>query len=53
MPDWRRILVEWPAKAVDAWFVGYRVLLTALTIVTVSAVVLMLVLAAFGIRWAW
>ena len=50
---WRRWLVEWPAKAVDAWFVGYRVFLAAFTMITVTALLLMLALALFGVRWGW
>lgn len=50
---WRRLLLNWPAKAVDLWFFGYRALVVGMTIVTVSLVVLVLVLAAFGIRWGW
>jgi len=51
---WRRWVIDVPAKAVDVWFLGYRLLLTGMTIVCVTGVVLMLVLwFGFGIRWGW
>jgi hypothetical protein len=50
---WRHWLIEWPAALVDLWFAAYRLLILVLTIITVTGVVLMLVLAAFGIRWGW
>lgn len=49
----RRWLIEIPARIVDIWFLAYNVLLLIATIIAVSAVVLLLVLAAFGIRWGW
>ncbi len=53
MATLRRWLIEYPARAVDLWFLAYRVLFTIATIVAVSTVVLMLLLAALGIRWGW
>lgn len=51
--QWRRILLEWPARAVDLWFTAYRIVLTVATVIAVTVVVVMLVLALFGIRWGW
>jgi hypothetical protein len=47
------MIVDWPAKAVDTWFAAHRALLAVATIVSVTAVVLMLVLASLGIRIGW
>lgn len=49
----RRWLIDLPARAVDLWFAGYRAVLLIATIASVTAVVLMLVLAALGVRWGW
>ena len=49
----RRWLIDIPALVVDLWFRAYRIYLTIVTMVIVTTVVLMLVLAAFGIRWGW
>jgi len=54
MPNWRRVLIEWPARLFDAWWVMYRVVLTlaVMTIFTVTVIALTLELG-FGIRWGW
>jgi hypothetical protein len=49
----RRALIDIPARIIDLWFAWYRMLLTVTTMACVSAVVLMLVLALFGIRVGW
>lgn len=51
--NWRRYLIDIPVLLVDLWFLAYRVILTVATIVSVTAVVILLVLAALGIRWGW
>jgi hypothetical protein len=51
--NWQRALIEIPARAVDLWFLWYRLLLTVTTIACVSVVVLMLILALCGIRVGW
>lgn len=50
---WVRVFLEWPARIVELWFAWYRLLLMTATILSVSAVMLMLVLALFGIRFGW
>jgi len=50
---WRRVLIDWPARAVELWFAAYRILIVLMTIATVSLVLLVLVLALFGVRWGW
>lgn len=49
----RRALIDIPARIIDLWFASYRLLLIVTTMVCVTAVVLMLVLALFGIRVGW
>lgn len=48
-----RVLVLWPAKAVDLWWTGYKYLLMLAAMAGVTAALLVMVLAAFGIRWGW
>lgn len=51
--DWHRWLIDVPAAIVTTWYRVYWIVLTIATMVAVSTVALMLVLAAFGIRWGW
>ncbi len=51
---WRRLLIEWPARLFDLWWIAYRLLLLILVMVLVSVTVLALALQwGFGIRWGW
>jgi hypothetical protein len=49
----RRFLIDWPATAFNAWWAGYRWLLTLVIMIVVTLTGLSLVLAAFGVRWGW
>ena len=49
----RRWLIDLPARIVDLWFMAYHFIILVATILSVTVVVVMLVLAAFGIRWGW
>ena len=46
-------LVEIPARIIDIWFMLYGFVILAATIISVTAVLATLLLAAFGIRWGW
>lgn len=50
---WQRWLIEYPARIVDAWFFTYKLLLAITGFVTLGMVLIVLVLAAFGVRWGW
>jgi hypothetical protein len=50
----RTILVDWPAKAFNAWWTAYTVLLTFLIMVVVTVMVIVIVLdQVFHVRWGW
>jgi len=54
MPNWRRLLVDGPARLFDLWWIAYQCLLTAIVMIVVSGTVIALVLEfGFGIRWGW
>lgn len=50
---WRFWLVDIPAAIVTLWWTAYRSLLLLVTMATVTALTVMLLLAALGIRWGW
>lgn len=50
---WQRFLIELPARIVDLWFRVYVTLLAIAGLVTVTMIVIVLLLALFGIRWGW
>jgi energy-converting hydrogenase Eha subunit E len=50
---WRTWLIDWPAAIVSWWWLLYTWYLTIVTMCAVTAVIVLLVLAAFGIRWGW
>jgi len=54
---WRKILIEWPVKAVTWYLVAYRALLALsgliVVMILIPILIIELVLWLFGIRWGW
>lgn len=51
--EWRTVLIDIPAGVVDAWVSVYRWALAVTAISTIGVVVIVLLLATFGVRWGW
>lgn len=50
---WRRILIDWPSRIVDAWLQFYWWLAFLATSLSLISLALALVLYLVGIRWGW
>lgn len=50
----RKILLEWPAKAFNAWWRMYSLFLIVMIMIVFTVTVIAIVLDHFfGIRWGW
>ena len=50
---WRRMFIDWPAKALDLLWLGYCVCIAALSLLAMTTVALTLVAYLLGYRLFW
>lgn len=51
---WRAVLIEWPARFVDAWWLWYwRIVAAGVAVLWTVLIVGLLLWYVFGIRWGW
>lgn len=52
--NWRRLLIDGPARAFDLWWTAYRLILgVAIMIIATLSLIALVLQLGFGIRWGW
>ena len=51
---WRAVLIDWPARIVDGWWLWYwRIVAVGVVVLWSVLIVGLLLWYVFGIRWGW